>query len=412
MFESFKWRRSARDQTGSTVLLDELVQQLNLGGVPRSKLSEVTYFTCLKILAESLGKLPLKLLQRTPQGSIEEAHGHPLYDAMRYRPNPLATSTAFWSDVEYTRNHFGNCYCAIVGSGANTSLWRLPNDSVELWMDDAKKLSDRTKLWYICTDAKTGRRVKYPDDSVLHFRTGMSADGISGMAVQDILRTTLDASLAGQDTINKLFKSGFVAKAVLQYTGSLNDDLEKKFMEKLEAYATGQVDTARNLIPIPAGSRLEPLNIKMTDAQFMELKKYNALQIAAACGIKPQQINDYEKASYASAEAQQLAFYVDTQLYILKQYEEELGFKLLTPAERAAGLFFKFNFQSTLRVELQKQIESLSQGVQNGIYTPNEARALLDMPRLEGSDVLMVNGNMIPVTQAGQAYQRGKEGSG
>ena len=40
-----------------------------------------------------------------------------------------------------------------------------------------------------------------------------------------------------------------------------------------------------------------------------------------------------KKSSYASAEAQQLSFYVDTLLYILKQYEEELNYKLLSREE-------------------------------------------------------------------------------
>ena len=37
----------------------------------------------------------------------------------------------------------------------------------------------------------------------------------------------------------------------------------------------------------------QPLDIKLSDSQFFELKKYTALQIAAAFGVKPNQINDY-----------------------------------------------------------------------------------------------------------------------
>ena len=66
-------------------------------------------------------------------------------------------------------------------------------------------------------------------------------------------------------------------------------------------------------------------------------------KIAAAFGIKPNQINDYEKSSYANSEMQQLSFYVDTELFILKQYEEELNYKLLTDSEIKEGYFFKFN---------------------------------------------------------------------
>ncbi len=89
--------------------------------------------------------------------------------------------------------------------------------------------------------------------------------------------------------------------------------------------------------------KLTPLDIKLTDSQFIELKKYSALQIAAAFGIKPNQINDYEKSSYSNSEMQQLSFYVDTMLFVLKQYEEEVNYKLLSDDETEDGLYFKMN---------------------------------------------------------------------
>ena len=61
--------------------------------------------------------------------------------------------------------------------------------------------------------------------------------------------------------------------------------------------------------------KLTPLDIKLTDSQFFELKKYTALQIAAAFGVKPNQINNYDKSSYSNSEMQQLSFYVDTELF-------------------------------------------------------------------------------------------------
>lgn len=57
---------------------------------------------------------------------------------------------------------------------------------------------------------------------------------------------------------------------------------------------------------------LQPLNVTLADAQYAEIKKYTALQIAAAFGIKPNQLNDYDKSSYSNSESQQLAFLVDT----------------------------------------------------------------------------------------------------
>ncbi len=158
------------------------------------------------------------------------------------------------------------------------------------------------------------------------------------------------------------------------------------------------------------GTQLTPFSTKFADNEFLGLKKYSALQIAAAFGIKPNQINDYEKASYAAAEQQQLAFYVDTLLYILKQYEEEMTYKLLTAEEIASGYYFKFNVAVILRADQKTQIESLRNAVQGGIYTSNEARAFLDKEAKPGGDVLLVNGSMVPLTKAGAAYSVKTEG--
>ena len=37
---------------------------------------------------------------------------------------------------------------------------------------------------------------------------------------------------------------------------------------------------------------------------------------------------------------------------------------------------------------------------------PNEARRKLDMPDADGGDVLLANGNVVPLTMAGAAYQK------
>ena len=118
------------------------------------------------------------------------------------------------------------------------------------------------------------------------------------------------------------------AGAALQYTGELSPKMEKDLVARLEKYANG-ANNAVNSSQIQIGMKIEPLNIKLTDAQFYELKKYSALQICGAFGIKPNQINDYEKSSYSNSEMQNLSFYVDTELFILKQYEEELRYKCL-----------------------------------------------------------------------------------
>lgn len=166
---------------------------------------------------------------------------------------------------------------------------------------------------------------------------------------------------------------------------------------------------AGKVVPVPIGLTLTPLNMSMTDAQFFELRKYSALQIAGAFGIKPNQINNYEKSSYANSETQQLAFLVDTMSYRLKNYEEEINGKILLPYEIQNQYFYKFNEKAILRTDSKTQMENLAKAVNNGIYKPNEAREYLDLPAEEGGDQLMVNGNYIPITDIGKQYGGGEK---
>ena len=48
----------------------ELLEWLGIDAGNKKELSEVTYFTCMKLLSETMGKLPLKFYQQTDQGKI------------------------------------------------------------------------------------------------------------------------------------------------------------------------------------------------------------------------------------------------------------------------------------------------------------------------------------------------------
>ena len=399
------WRILFNKSTRETVSLNNLYKFLGINpDADADVLAEATYFACIKILSEAIGKMPLKLLKYNDKNGVTTMRKHYLYKILHDRPNPYMTATSFWSTVEYNRNHYGNAYVWIQGAGKNLKLWILPSESVQVWYDDASALADQPDIYYLYS---AGDKVyKFGSEEVLHFKSSNSLDGILGISVQDQLKSTIGGAIKSQNMVNKMYESGFTAKAVLQYTGSLSDENTKAFVAGIESYAKGDLkdDGVENIIPIPLGSNLTPLNVKLADNQFIEVKQYTSGQIAAAFGIKPYQYNDLTKSSYASAEAQQLSFYVDTLLYIIKQYEEELSYKLLTPGEIDRGLHFKFNVAVILRADLATQIDTLSKGVANFIYTPNEARAMLDLEAKEGGDKLLGNGASIPVEYAGTQY--------
>lgn len=386
----------------------ELNNLLDFLGVDRSlrggAQSEAVYFACRKVLAEAVGKLPLKIQQATPGQGIRVAREHPYYRMLNERPNRYMTASVFWSFMEDCRNDAGNAYAWIdTRNPHKPQLWPLDPKSVQVWYDNGCVLANVPDVYYLVSTPKGVLTLGSED--VLHFKSHNTRDGLVGIPVREQLASTIQGNAKAQAYINKLYENGMTAKVVLQYTGSLNDANVEALREGIENYAKGDLKKGlENVIPVPVGMSLTPLNLKLADSQFLEIKQYTALQIASAFGVKPYQIGDYSKSSYASAEAQQLSFLVDTLLFIVKQYEEEIGYKLLTDTEEAAGYHAKFNTAVILRADQQTQINTLSAAVSNFLMTPNEARERLDLPAKEGGDQLLGNGASIPVQFTGAQY--------
>ena len=368
------------------------------------------------MLSETLAKMPIKYYQKTEKGTVA-AEQTETSKLLTRRPNPFMTPTVFWNTVEINRNHYGNAYVYMRkkfvrkkygGELRILDLWVMQSSCVQIVVDDEGIFAGVGRLWYVYTDPTSGKRYVFGTDEVMHFKTSFSFDGITGVPVQQILRDTVSGASASQEFMNNMYESGLTAKATLEYTGELNEGAKEALRKSFEEFGSGAKNVGK-ILPVPLGMKLTPLDIKLTDSQFFELKKYTALQIAAAFGVKPNQINDYSKSSYANSELQQLSFYVDTELYVIKQYEEEINYKMLTEDEQDEGYYYKFNEKVLFRTDSKTQMEYLKEGVSGTIMKPNEARERIDLPDAEGGDELYANGNIVPLTMAGAAYTKQTE---
>ena len=404
----FKNEISAESDSG----FDKLMQWWGIDAGKPKAIAETTYFTCLKVLAETMGKMPLKLYQEDESGGRVRAPTDRTADLLMNRPNPIMTPSTFWSTIEANCEHYGNAYVWIQtqfirkkygGDVIVKGFWPMQSDCVDVLMDDAGIFGAKGQLYYRYSDPKTGKTYTFRQDSVLHFKTWLTWDGIMGKSVRDILRDTVKGAGYSQSYLNQLYEGGLTASCTLQYTGELDTKLRLKLQKEYNDLLTG-AKNAGKVVALPVGFTLQPLDYKLTDAQFYELRKYTALQIAAAFGVKPNQINDYEKSSYANSETQQLAFLVDTMLYRLTMYEQEINYKCLSEKQRSEGYLYKFNERVLLRANAETQMKTITSAVQNGVYTPNEGRHFLDLPSMPGGDDLIVNGNYVPLTSVGAAY--------
>lgn len=375
-----------------------------------NKLKEAVYFTCMRILTDTMAKIPVKVYK-----GDEKDKKHPVYKLLAVRPNPYMTPSDYAKAVEYNRNHWGHAVVVIdwnKRTGDIRGLYPLDMAHVSIWIDDASIIKTgrgqskpRSNIYYIYTDPKTKEEYIYRSDDVLHFKA-FTPDGMTGKSVRYYLGELLENSQSAQQFTNKHFKEGLMSRVVVQYTGDINETNQRKFQEQFKRL-NGGTKNAGKVIPIPLGFQMQAIDNKLVDSQFLDLKKLTAREIAAAFGVKPHQINDLEKSSYAAIDALNQQFYIDTLLPILTGYEQEYNYKLFSEEELAEeGYRAKFNVDVILRATLKDRMTAYASGIQNGVLTPADARSKEDLPFIEGSDVLLVNGNMITVQAAAEGGEK------
>ena len=328
---------------------------------------------------------------------------------LKVRPNKFMTPTTFKALIEYHRNHSGNAYAYLQyeKNGKLEGIYPLESRNMQILIDNADIFQRGNKMYYRYLAPKTGKTYIFEDKEILHFKGGLSEDGLVGKSVRETLASTLKGVKVSQQYLNNLYEKGLTAKAILKYTGDFDSKKKAMLVNELANFASE--NDSRGIIPIPLGMDLVPLDLKLTDSQFYELKKFTSLQIAAAFGVKPNHLNNYDKSSYANSEMQNLTFYIDTLLFILNQYEEEFNYKMLSEEERKKGLRFEFNVASILRGDLKTQAESITKYVTGSIYTINEARAYAGLPKVEDGEKILVNGSYVELKNVGNAYLKGGE---
>lgn len=362
-------------------------------------LNEATVYACVKILSESVAKLPLKIHQEDENGT-RKATDHYLYRLLKTRPNPIMTSSHMFGALEAQRNLYGNAvaWMEVGRDGRIKSVWPLDMERVQIVIDETGILGTPERIWYVVNVDGEDRKLR--PDEVLHFRT-FTIDGLVGIAPLDKLRSLIEIGAQGTNYLNAFFKQGLTARGIVQYVGDLDDARQEQFRKRFERMASG-LKNAHRVVPMPIGFQYQPLSHTLADAQFLENSELTIRQIANAFGIKMHQLNDLSRATHTNIEEQQKHFYVDTLQAILTAYEQEADYKLFLEREADAGYYVKFNVDAITRSDIKTRYEAYRIGIHGGFLAPNEARALEDMSPVEGGESPVIGKGMIPLSQLGK----------
>ena len=377
----------------------------------QSAMQMTAVYSCVRILAEAVAGLPLHLYRYKEDGGKEKALDHPLYLLLHDEPNPEMSSFVFRETLMTHLLLWGNAYAQIIrnGKGEVIALYPLmPN----------RMVVDRDihgQLYYQYTrsteEAPTmkGVTVNLPPSDVLHI-PGLGFDGLVGYSPIAMAKNAIGMAIACEEYGAKFFANGAAPGGVLEHPGTIKDP--QRVRESWQSTFGGS-GNSNKIAVLEEGMKYTPIGISPEQAQFLETRKFQINEIARIFRVPPHMVGDLEKSSFSNIEQQSLEFVKYTLEPWLVRWEQSIQRTLFSPEEKKR-YFAKFNVEGLLRGDYASRMSGYATARQNGWMSANDIRELENMDRIpaeEGGDLYLINGNMLPLGNAGAFAdtQTGKE---
>ena len=296
---------------------------------------------------------------------------------------------------------WGNAYAQIIrnGKGEVIALYPLMPDRMTVNRDS------NGQLYYEYTvsmdDAPTvkGSLVRLHPSDVLHI-PGLGFDGLVGYSPIAMAKNAIGMAIACEEYGAKFFANGAAPGGVLEHPGTIKDP--QRVRESWQSTFGGS-GNANKIAVLEEGMKYTPIGISPEQAQFLETRKFQINEIARIFRVPPHMVGDLEKSSFSNIEQQSLEFVKYTLEPWLVRWEQSIQRTLLSPEEKKS-YFAKFNVEGLLRGDYASRMTGYATARQNGWMSANDIRELENMDRIpaeEGGDLYLINGNMLPLGNAG-----------
>ena len=182
----------------------------------------------------------------------------------------------------------------------------------------------------------------------------------------------------------KLFRNGARPSGVIEMAKGLGDEGLKKMSVAWRKAHEGTDNSGRTAI-LWDGATFRPITFNSTDAQFLENRKFQILEIARGFRVPPSMIYDLERATWSNSEQMGKEFLSYTLEPWLRALEGAFRVALFTPEERA-DYRLVFDRDDLTRADLTHRATAISSLIASRVLNANEGRHWLDLPPYEGGE--------------------------
>ena len=322
-----------------------------------------TAYACTNILSNSVALLPIKVVSYAGGKKTEIAH--PLNKILNLSPNP-----------KY--NHF-NFFKLLIES-------LILNGNGYAYIERDEKLN---VVGLQLIDPAFVNPLPQADGSVKYIVAGMdqAVDSVNmihlfqhvdemmnGISVLKYADMTMSAAFDTEKQANNFYKRGAGLLGVLKAQAPLTEAQKTQIAQSWEKSVTRT--NGGGVAILPQGLDFQSISVSPEDAQLLESRNYDTIQICRFFNVSPLKVFDYSHMSYSSLEQVSLSYLQDSVLPYTQLIEDEFNRKLFKPSEMGT-IAIDFDYTALIGTDKKTEAEYYRTLLTNGILTPNEVREKL-----------------------------------
>jgi HK97 family phage portal protein len=339
-------------------------------------------YACVSLIAQDIGKMRIKLVQRQTSGIWKETTS-PAFSPVLRKPNHYQTRVKFFEWWITSKLVHGNTYALKRrdNRGVVTGLYLLDPTRV------SPLVSDQGDVFYkLHSDNLSGledevivparEMIHDPAVCLFHPLMGMSPIYACGLAATQGIRI--------QTNSTKFFGNMSRPSGILTAPGAIADETATRLKDAWGANYGG--DNVGKTAVLGDGLKYEPIHVNAVDSQLIEQLKWTAENVCTCFHVPAYMIGVGPMPAYNNIEALNQQYYSQCLQSLIEAAELALDEGLELPSDYGT----EFDLDSLLRMDTATRYKSHSDAIAGGWLSPNEARRKEDYEPVEGGDSPMV----------------------
>jgi HK97 family phage portal protein len=366
-------------------------------------LKNVIAFACILKIARAVSSVPWGIYLKGKDNEILEAVEHPFLPVLT-----RANVNQSWSYMMLRATAFlclsGNSFFEKItpDTGPNKEIPReiyaLRPDRMQILTDTINGVIKGYKYSVGALNVVFERDSISGECNILHTKDFNPVDDFWGASPTEPAAREIDTHNESTKWNKALLENEGRPGMMFMVNGFLTDQQYDRLEKRLHEEYAGSANVGKHIIVEgDKGTDVKPYGYSPKDLEFVEGGRELARNIALAYGVPPMLLGIPGDNTYSNYKEARQAFWEDTVIYYLEYFRQELTNWLMGNSDN----YLDYSLDNV--AALAPKRESLWKMAQESNFLKiNEKRALVGLPEVEGGDVILINGGMIPLNMAGE----------